>query len=62
MATFVAFRDGVQIRTLDGVHTPSYDPGNPYEGNSTQPVADAFYNWLSPRIWPSIVASSRAAG
>jgi hypothetical protein len=55
---FSEFRDGVQIRTVDGVHTPSYDPGNPFAGNSSQSVADAFYNWLSPRIWPSIIASS----
>jgi hypothetical protein len=59
---FTEFLDGVQIRTPDGVHTPSYDPGIPYADNTTQSVANAFYNWLSPRIWPSIIASSRPAG
>jgi peptidoglycan/LPS O-acetylase OafA/YrhL len=47
--------DGVQIRTPDGIHTPSYEPGNPFTNNSTQAVADAFYNWISPRIWPLIL-------
>jgi hypothetical protein len=59
---FTEFLDGVRIRTADGVHTPSYDPDTPLIGNSTQPVADAFYDWLSPRIWPSIAASSGPAG
>jgi hypothetical protein len=49
--------DGVQVRTPDGVHTPAYAPGNEFAGNSTFAVAHAFYNWLSPRIWPLIVAS-----
>ncbi len=48
---------GVQVRTSDGVHTPAYAPGNVFAGNSTAAVAHAFYNWLSPRIWPLIVAS-----
>jgi hypothetical protein len=55
---FTPYLDGVQVRTPDGVHTPSYAPGNVFAGNSTQPVADAFYDWLSPRIWPLIIASS----
>jgi hypothetical protein len=59
---FSEFRDGVQIRTVDGIHTPSYDPGNSFVNNSTQAVADAFYDWLSPRIWPSIVTSAAAGG
>jgi peptidoglycan/LPS O-acetylase OafA/YrhL len=47
--------DGVQVRTPDGIHTPSFAPGNPFVGNSTQAVADNFYSWLAPRIWPQIV-------
>jgi hypothetical protein len=50
--------DGVQVRTLDGVHTPSYAPGNPFAGNANYPVAEAFYRWLGPRIWPLIIAPS----
>jgi hypothetical protein len=50
--------DGVQVRTLDGVHTPAYAPGNPYADNATYLVAEAFYRWLGPKIWPLIVASS----
>jgi hypothetical protein len=49
--------NGVQVRTVDGIHTPSYAPGNPFAGNSTKAVAHAFYNWLSPRIWPLILSS-----
>ena len=41
---------------------PVYAPGNVFVNNATQAVADAFYNWLSPKIWPSIIASSRPAG
>ncbi len=59
---FTEFLDGVQIRTPDGVHTPSYGLPGSYKNNSTPAVADAFYNWLSPRIWPSIIASSGPAG
>jgi hypothetical protein len=55
--TFATYVDGVQVRTPDGVHTPSYAPGDPFSGNSTQQVAEAFYNWLSPQIWPPIVDS-----
>jgi peptidoglycan/LPS O-acetylase OafA/YrhL len=47
--------DGVQVRTPDGIHTPSYAPGNPFAGNSTEAVAERFYAWLSPRIWPQII-------
>jgi peptidoglycan/LPS O-acetylase OafA/YrhL len=56
---YTEYQDGVQVRAPDGVHTPSYAPGNPFAGNSTEAVADAFYNWLSPRIWPLIFASDR---
>jgi peptidoglycan/LPS O-acetylase OafA/YrhL len=52
---FTTYIGGVQVRAPDGVHTPSYAPGNPFSGNSTQQVAEAFYNWLSPRIWPRIL-------
>jgi peptidoglycan/LPS O-acetylase OafA/YrhL len=53
--------DGVQVRTVDGIHTPTYAPGNPFAGNSTKAVAHAFYNWLSPRIWPLILNSDPTA-
>jgi hypothetical protein len=56
---FSEYLDGVQVRTPDGVHTPSYAPGNPFTGNSTVAVADAFYDWLSPRLWPLIIGGSR---
>jgi peptidoglycan/LPS O-acetylase OafA/YrhL len=55
---YTEFLNGVQVRTVDGIHTPSYAPGNPFAGNSTKAVAHAFYNWLSPRIWPLILASN----
>ncbi len=54
---FTEYLDGIQIRTPDGIHTPSYAPGNPFANNSTQAVAQAFYNWISPRIWPLIERS-----
>jgi hypothetical protein len=59
---FTATIDGVQVRTPDGVHTPAYAPGDPFSGNSTEPVAQAFYQWLSPRIWPHIVNSASRGG
>jgi peptidoglycan/LPS O-acetylase OafA/YrhL len=59
---FTEYLDGVQVRTPDGVHTPAYAPGNGFVGNSSAAVAHAFYNWLSPRIWPLIIASNRASG
>ncbi len=59
---FTTYIDGVQVRTPDGVHTPSYAPGNPFGGNSSEQVAQAFYNWLSPRIWPQILDSASPAG
>jgi hypothetical protein len=49
---------GVQVRTPDGVHTPAFAPGNVFAGNATEGVAHAFYNWLSPKIWPLIIASA----
>ena len=62
--TFHQYLDGVEVRTSDGIHTPAYTPGNPFAGNSSQGVADAFYNWVSPRIWPRILqaASGDSAG
>jgi hypothetical protein len=51
------FRDGVQIRTPDGIHTPAYDPANIFANNSTKAVAYAFYDWLAPKIWPKITAA-----
>jgi peptidoglycan/LPS O-acetylase OafA/YrhL len=59
---FREYQDGVQIRTVDGIHTPSYQPGNGFTNNSSQAVADAFYNWLSPRIWPLILAADSRPG
>ena len=58
---YTEYLDGIQVRSSDGVHTPSYAPGNPFDGNATQPVAEAFYNWLSPRIRPLIVSSTHVA-
>jgi len=55
------FLDGVQVRSPDGVHTPAYAPGNAFAGNATEPVAHAFYDWLSPRLWPLIVATDPSA-
>jgi peptidoglycan/LPS O-acetylase OafA/YrhL len=55
---FTQFLDGVRVRTIDGVHTPSYARGNAFVSNSTEAVANAFYNWLSPRIWPQILATT----
>ena len=51
------FIDGVQVRTSDGVHTPAYTSGPSFANNSSPQVAQTFYNWLSPRIWPEIVAA-----
>ena len=47
---FHEFLDGVQVRAADGVHTPAYVPGNIFANNTTEAVAHAFYNWLSPRL------------
>jgi peptidoglycan/LPS O-acetylase OafA/YrhL len=55
---FTEYLDGVQIRATDGVHTPAYEPGNTLWSDTTATVADTFYQWLSPRIWPTIVASA----
>jgi peptidoglycan/LPS O-acetylase OafA/YrhL len=52
---FEEYLDHVQIRTVDGIHTPSYAPGNPFAGNASEAVANAFYDWLSPRLWPLII-------
>ncbi len=56
------FLDGVQVRSPDGVHTPAFAPGNAFVGNATEPVAHAFYDWLSPRLWPVILATDSSAG
>jgi hypothetical protein len=54
---FHEYLDGVQVRSPDGIHTPAYAPGNVFAGTATEAVADAFYNWLSPRMWPLIMAT-----
>ena len=54
---------GVQVRTLDGFHTPSYVPGNPFRGDiDSAVVADRFYDWIGPRLWPLIVHPPRQTG
>ena len=55
---FTEYLDGVQVRTPDGVHTPAYAPGNPFAGNSSEAVAHAFYDWLSPKLWPLVIATN----
>jgi hypothetical protein len=30
-----------------------------FAGNTTEGVAHAFYDWLSPRLWPLIVGSDQ---
>jgi putative intracellular protease/amidase len=55
---FHRYLDGVQVRPLDGVHTPSYSPGNLFVSNSTPAVAAAFAAWLAPRLWPQILAGA----
>ena len=48
--------DGVQVRAVDGIHTPSFTPGNPIAGDTDDAaMADRFYDWIGPRLWPSIV-------
>ncbi len=59
---FTEYLDGVQVRTPDGVHTPAYAAGNPFVNNSSEAVANAFYNWMAPKLWPSIIASSGSSG
>ena len=54
--TFQEYLDGVQVRSADGIHTPAFAPGNAFAGNASEGVADAFYDWLSPRLWPLIAA------
>ena len=56
------YLDGVQVRAPDGVHTPSYAKGNVFVNNASEAVANAFYNWLAPRLWPLIIASSGSSG
>jgi hypothetical protein len=54
---FHEYLDGVQVRAADGIHTPAYAPGNVFADTATESVAYAFYDWLSPRLWPLIMAS-----
>ena len=56
--TFAEYLDGVQVRATDGVHTPAYLAGFPLFSDTTPTVAEAFYRWLSPRIWPAIIATA----
>ena len=49
--------NGVQVRSIDGVHTPAYVPGNAFAGSATAAVAYRFYSWLSPRLWPQLVST-----
>ncbi len=53
---FHRYLDGVQVRPLDGVHTPSTSPSNPFIDNSSAPVAAAFARWIGPRLWPKLLA------
>ncbi len=53
--SFTEFLDGVQVRTADGVHTPAYVPGDIYAGNASEAVAERFYAWLAPRLWPLVI-------
>lgn len=55
---FRLYLDGVQIRATDGVHTPTYAAGNSWVTNASPSVAHRFNKWLSPRLWPKIVASA----
>lgn len=59
---FTLYLDGVQVRTRDGIHTPTFAPGNIFLDNSPQPVAAAFDRWLAPRLWPEIMAPDRDPG
>jgi hypothetical protein len=56
--TFTEHLDGVQVRATDGIHTPAYEAGNGMWSDTTPTVADEFYRWLSPRLWPAIDASA----
>lgn len=56
---FTEFLEGVQVRATDGVHTPAYEAGNAMWSDTTAAVAGVFYQWLSPRIWPTIIASAQ---
>jgi hypothetical protein len=49
--------NGVQVRARDGVHTPSYSPGNVYINDASPAVAQRFYRWLGPRLWPKIISA-----
>ena len=45
--------DGVQVRSPDGIHTPAHVPGGSLFYASWA-VANRFYAWISPRLWPYI--------
>lgn len=60
--TFTEYLDGVQVRATDGVHTPAYEAGSLLWTTTGPAVADTFYHWLSPRIWPAIIASAHVRG
>lgn len=47
--------DGVEVKAGNGLHTPAYAPGNPFVDNASQAVAQRFYRWVAPRIWPEIL-------
>ncbi len=55
------YRDGVQV-LIGGIHPPSFAPGNPYSGDASLTVAERFYHWMAPRLWPSILAPTVPAG
>jgi hypothetical protein len=47
---------GVQVRIPDGIHTPAYVPGNVFAGDTDdQAMADRFYAWIGPRLWPLVI-------
>ncbi len=54
--------DGVQVRARDGVHIPSYAAGNPFASDAPPVVAERFYAWLGPRLWPEIIWADEHPG
>jgi hypothetical protein len=53
---FTLYVNGVQVRALDGIHTPAYVPGNIFANNASKSVAHKFDVWLRPRLWPRIIS------
>ncbi len=51
---------GVQVRSRDGVHLPSYSAGNPYVTDASPAIAERFYRWLGPRIWSPLLRGQTA--